>query len=103
MKTNLQYGMLQTIYTGEETIRTKKIKVLEDGKEIEQVEQYATYAPVKCADPKCGRMVVHNAPCFIDSQTGGVWCDDCGKCERYARKRAAMREAKRAEMAEQSE
>jgi hypothetical protein len=102
MKTNLKHGMLQTVYTGEETIRTRTYKVLENGEEIEKTEQYATYAPVMCADKKCGRMVAHNAPCFIDSATGEVWCDDCGKCERYARKRAAMREAKQAEPAKQS-
>ena len=93
MQTNLKFGMLQTIYTGEEETKTRTIKVPgEDGKEIEQVEQYSVFKPVRCADPKCGRTISHNAPCFIDATTGSVWCDDCGKCERYARKKAAQRE-----------
>lgn len=93
MQTNLRFGMLQTIYTAEEDVRVRMKKVLdENGKEIEQKEQYSVFKPVRCADQKCGRMVAHNIPCFVDSETGQVWCDDCGKCERYARKKAAERE-----------
>ena len=96
MKTNLKYGMLQTIYTAEEEIvvRTKKIRDAK-GQEIEQKEQISKRIPIRCADPKCGRPVVHDAPCFVDttSPNGDVYCDDCGKCLRYARKKAAQRKA----------
>lgn len=93
MQTNLKFGMLQTVYTAEEEVKVRTKKILnKDGEKIEQKEQYSVFAPAQCADQKCGRSVSHNTPCFIDAQTGSVWCDDCGKCERYARKKAAERE-----------
>lgn len=54
----------------------------------------ATFAtrPVRCADPKCGRVVAVGEHCFFDAD-GRVWCHGCGKCERYSRKRAAERAA----------
>lgn len=96
MKTNLKFGMLQTIYTAEEEIIVKTKMVKDDeGKEIEQKEQISKRIPISCTDPKCGRAIVHDAPCFVDTQSpdGDVYCDDCGKCLRYARKKAAQREA----------
>jgi hypothetical protein len=98
MKTNLQFGMLQTIYTAEEEVKVKIIKVKDkDGNEVEQKEQYSVWAPAPCADKKCGRVVAHDTPCFVDTTTGAIWCDDCGKCERYSRKKAAQRAERAAE------
>lgn len=94
MKTNLKFGMLQTIYTAEEdVVVNSKIILDKDGKEVEQKEQKSIRIPVQCADPKCGRMVVHDAQCFVDtlSEKGNIYCEDCGKCERYTRKKAAQR------------
>jgi hypothetical protein len=96
MKTNLKFGMLQTIYTAEEEIVTKEIKAKDaKGKDIVRKEQTSKRIPIRCADPKCGRPVIHDAPCFVDtnSPNGDVYCDDCGKCLRYERKKAAQRKA----------
>jgi len=95
MKTNLRFGMLQTVYTAEEEVKVRIKKVIDkDGEEVEQKEQYSEFPPARCADKKCGRAIAHEAPCFIDASTGATWCDNCGKCERYARKKAAQRAEK---------
>jgi hypothetical protein len=44
-----------------------------------------------CSDYKCGRYVEDGAECFWDEK-GAVYCADCGKCLRYARKKEAQRE-----------
>ena len=96
MPTNLKFEMLETIYTAEEEVKIKTVKVKDkDGNDIEQKEQYSVFAPARCADSKCGRAVANNTPCFVDTRTGSVWCDSCGKCERYARKKAAQRAQRR--------
>jgi len=52
---------------------------------------------VVCTDHKCGRTIFREMPCFVDTETGAIYCDPCGLCLRYARKRAALRAAKAAE------
>lgn len=48
--------------------------------------------PTECADHKCERVVKKGDECFIDMQSSSVYCDGCGKCKRYVRKRAEQRE-----------
>ena len=43
-----------------------------------------------CHDAKCGRLVAPGDPCFIDAN-GDLYCDSCGRCERYARKKQQQR------------
>jgi hypothetical protein len=54
-----------------------------------------TFSPhpegILCFDAKCGRSVNFMEKCFID-EAGGVYCQNCGVCERYTRKKAAQRE-----------
>lgn len=40
-------------------------------------------------DPFCGRVLTPGMECFVDVETEGVWCLDCGKCERYHRSRSS--------------
>lgn len=97
MKTELKFGMLHTVYTGESIIEEiKHMRVDEDGNEYEEIEQIEKHGIVVCSDPKCGRFIQHDEPCFVDTMTenGNVYCDSCGKCIRYERKRAKMRENK---------
>lgn len=44
-----------------------------------------------CADAKCTRRVQLGDVCFLDLGSNRVYCADCGKCLRYARKKAAAR------------
>ncbi len=89
--------MLYTVYTGESIIEQIPVtKINENGEEYEAIEQIEKHGTIVCSDEKCGRLVRHNEPCFIDAKTsnGAVYCDSCGKCIRYARKREEMRKAK---------
>lgn len=52
--------------------------------------------PAKCSDNLCPRVINSDKnklseECFIDLLTGGTLCDQCGKCLRYARKKAHQR------------
>ena len=97
MKTELKYGMLYTVYTGEPIIEEITVtKTDEDGVEYEEIEQIEKYGFVGCSDDKCGRPIQHNEPCFVDtrSESGSIYCDSCGKCIRYARKRESLRKVK---------
>lgn len=99
MKTELKFGMLHTVYTGEAIIEEVEVTVLnEDGEEETVIEQIEKHGHAICVDPKCGRMVKHNEHCFIDvlSANGDLYCDSCGKCIRYARKKAEQRKQKKA-------
>ena len=93
MGTNLRFGMLETVYTGEEDIEEIEEIVVIDNKEVKKVRQISNFRPTSCKDPKCNRMVSHEDPCFIDTWTakGDVLCDSCGKCRRYERKMADKR------------
>ncbi len=93
MPTNMRFGMLETKYEGEAWIEKKIEIVVIDNEEVEKERQISHYNPTKCKDDKCGRMVDHEAPCFIDtwSEEGDAYCDSCGKCLRYERKMADRR------------
>lgn len=97
MKTELKHGMLHTVYTGEAIIEEVRVtKTDEDGKEYEVIEQIETNGMIVCSDPKCGRIVRHNEACFVDVlDKGKVYCDPCGKCIRFARKREELRAIKK--------
>jgi hypothetical protein len=58
-----QFGMTEGIYSGERGL---------------------------CSDPKCGRYVEDGDPCFFDAN-GDLWCNACGRCERYSRKKEHQR------------
>lgn len=46
----------------------------------------------KCGANDCLRMIEHDAACVVDVSTNAVFCEECGKCERYARKKTDERE-----------
>lgn len=97
MKTELRYGMLHTVYTGESIIEEiKTIEADENGIEHEKITQIEKHGDIICSDPKCGRLVRHNECCFVDaiSTNGNIYCDSCGKCIRFSRKREATRKQK---------
>jgi hypothetical protein len=48
----------------------------------------------ECSDRKCGRLVKNGDACFVELQSGALYCDGCGRCKRYIRKMAEKREAK---------
>jgi hypothetical protein len=99
MTTSLRFGMLETVYTGDETIEKIEETVSVYNKETEEHEevvrqrQVSHFSTATCKDEKCGRGVAHSEPCFIDTWTenGTVYCDSCGKCIRYERKMADRR------------
>lgn len=97
METNLRFGMLQTVYTGDETIEEIKEMVsvynkeTEEHDQIERTRQVSHFSSAICKDSKCGRGVVHGEPCFVDTWTEKFYCDSCGKCVRYERKMADRR------------
>ena len=52
------------------------------------------YPPIRanqCGNFKCGKMVQSESPCFRDTLGAAYYCDSCGKCLRYHRKKAAER------------
>ena len=57
----------------------------------------ATYAAqdATCVAARCGRGVPVGVVCFLDER-GRTWCHDCGKTERYERRKTAERAAIRA-------
>ena len=62
----IEYGLLKIIYTEED--------------------------PIECADSICGRFIATEQSCYVDTQNGGnLYCEICGTCERYHRKKAAER------------
>lgn len=61
---NIQFGLLETKLTTEDT---------------------------KCHSRDCFRQIKTDDPCFVDVNTSAVLCDDCGKCERYSRKKEEER------------
>jgi hypothetical protein len=65
---NVRFGLLETLLTESDTII--------------------------CSDNKCGRDVMFGEACFIDIQTNNVYCESCGKCLRYERKKEEERRQK---------
>ena len=58
-----RFGMFETVFSGE---------------------------PELCSDPKCGRFVSNGDPCFYaDGEI--LYCDACGRCVRYSRKKEVQR------------
>ena len=47
--------------------------------------------PQTCSESNCSRSILPDAPCTVDVKTGDTLCEECGKCERYARKSAELR------------
>ena len=45
----------------------------------------------KCKAANCARIMRTDDDCFIDVQSNAVFCDECGKCERYSRKKEQER------------
>jgi RNase P subunit RPR2 len=62
---NIQFGLLETKLTTEDT---------------------------KCQAKNCFRQIITDDPCFIDVESSAVMCEDCGKSERYARKKQEDRQ-----------
>jgi len=62
---NIQFGLLETKLTTEDS---------------------------KCQAQDCFRTIRTDDPCFVDVATSSVICEDCGKSERYARKKQEARE-----------
>lgn len=94
MKLNIQQGLLQTPYHAEEiTEEYVETYIDEDGEEQERVNQVSKRIFATCADPRCRRPIGHEQECFVDttSEEGEILCDSCGKCLRYARKKASER------------
>ena len=46
-----------------------------------------------CEGLKCGRPIKFMEKCYIDHKTGSLYCQSCGACIRYERKKAAERKA----------
>lgn len=46
----------------------------------------------RCREKDCFRVMNFDDPCFVDVQNNKVLCSDCGRCERYARKKQEERE-----------
>ena len=90
----IKFGLLQTEYKAKVKYR-KGIEVSYDevkGK-VETIIELPEYIPGDCCDLKCPRVVKHGEECFIDTwaTNGALFCDQCGKCLRYARKAAQIR------------
>lgn len=68
----LEYGLLKTEYQAKENSKGELI-------------------PSLCGDEKCDRLVSPNEACFFDTTKNLVYCDSCGKCVRYSRKKAVQR------------
>jgi hypothetical protein len=62
---NIQFGLLETKLTTEDQ---------------------------KCQAKDCFRQIMTDDPCFVDISNSAVFCDNCGKCERYSRKKEKERE-----------
>ncbi len=90
----IKFGMLQTEYKAEVKFH-KGIEVTndEDGNKVENMIELPEYISGDCCDPKCERVVKNGEECFIDTwaHDGAIFCDQCGKCLRYARQAATMR------------
>jgi len=63
---NIQFGLLETKNTSDKIIQ--------------------------CADINCTRPISPDMPCFIEIEKSSMLCAECGKCERYARKKQEARE-----------
>lgn len=48
--------------------------------------------PRPCALTDCNRVILPDAPIVIDVESNEILCIECGKCERYARKKRLQRE-----------
>ena len=44
-----------------------------------------------CSDNLCPRKINKSENCFLDLLSGEMLCEQCGKCLRYARKKAHQR------------
>ena len=89
MAIELQSGMLRTKYVSDISyIDTTIVEIDEDGNEIHKPIQIPDKSPGRCDAQDCGRAIRDGEWCFIDtvSDDGSLYCDGCGKCERYARK-----------------
>lgn len=45
-----------------------------------------------CGSSNCSRVIKYDDVCFIDIKENILLCEECGKCERYERKRKDQRE-----------
>jgi hypothetical protein len=46
---------------------------------------------LECQDELCSRLIKEGDDCFIDAKENAIYCEQCGKCVRYHRKKAAER------------
>ena len=44
-----------------------------------------------CAESKCQLVIAAGDVAFVDRDSRMIWCHNCGKCERYHRKKEAQR------------
>lgn len=58
------------------------------------IEAFSPYQElVDCEALKCGRPIKFMEKCFINHTDGSLFCQSCGVCIRYERKKADQREA----------
>lgn len=53
--------------------------------------KFTEKASVKCADDQCFRKITEDDSIFIDVEKSLMYCEKCGKCLRYARKKKEER------------
>ncbi len=46
----------------------------------------------QCGISDCFRIMRVDDHCFVDVKNGVVMCNECGRCEKYSRKKQAERE-----------
>ena len=68
---NIQHNLLETKYSSQ------------DPDEVTQ-----------CQDNSCFRSIACDDPCFVDTETSTIYCEKCGQCLRYSRKKQKEREDK---------
>lgn len=71
MKSKISYGLMETKFYSE--------------------DEEDTDALAKCSDDKCPRMIRVGELMYVDVNNGSMFCDSCGKCIRYARKKSYQR------------
>lgn len=45
-----------------------------------------------CGMSDCNRAIKYEEPCFVDTTSSAIYCEKCGKCLRYQKKKQQERE-----------
>jgi len=53
--------------------------------------QWGSEKEIQCANILCERMLVKGSPFFWDTVKNKDYCEQCGQCLRYKRKKAVQR------------